>query len=432
MMNAECNARLGRTTVTERDPAADAELLLASEATASLAAQSASEEQTLERKPRPAATIADDGEEASRRLQALARELEQERRLVETLERDLQAERRRVEILERDREQGLQRPAPGTPRVSVIIPVHNGSRTIAEALDSVFTQTFDAYEVIVVNDASRDECLEVLESYGPRIRLVSLMENRGQSAARNLGASLAQGEYLAFLDQDDVWYPRKLERQVAILDQHPEVGLVYSDLDEVDEQGHYKTLTVHRSYGMGHPKPSLVTIVIEDLFVLPSTVVCRKRSFEKAGGFDERLIGYEDDDLWIRMWPLCRFDYLPEALVKWRIHRNSSSESPLMERSRQIFYQKLMSHFADDPFMQGVVRKRFYTVYGSRGTQLLRRGEKTRARAHYWMALRNRPYAPLMVCRWLSTFFPYRIVRMTDAAWQRVKSFMPFDRGRKG
>jgi glycosyltransferase involved in cell wall biosynthesis len=432
MMNAECNARLGRTTVTERDPAADAELLLASEATASLAAQSVGKEQTLERKPRPAATIADDGEEASRRLQALARDLEQERRLVETLKRALQAERRRVEILEHDREQGLQRPAPGTPRVSVIIPVHNGSRTIAEALDSVFTQTFDAYEVIVVNDASRDECLEVLENYGPRIRLVSLMENRGQSAARNLGASLAQGEYLAFLDQDDVWYPRKLERQVAILDQHPEVGLVYSDLDEVDEQGHYKTLTVHRSYGMGHPKPSLVNIVIEDLFVLPSTVVCRKRSFEKAGGFDERLIGYEDDDLWIRMWPLCRFDYLPEALVKWRIHRNSSSESQLMERSRQIFYQKLMSHFANDPFMRGVVRKRFYNVYGSRGTQLLRRGEKTRARAHYWMALRNRPYAPLMLCRWLSTFFPYRIVRMTDAAWQRVKSFMPFDRGHKG
>jgi glycosyltransferase involved in cell wall biosynthesis len=330
------------------------------------------------------------------------------------------------------REQGPRQLAPGAPRVSVIIPVYNGSRTIAEALDSVFSQTFDAYEVIVINDASQDHPVELLESYGSRIKLVSLMENRGQSAARNLGASLAQGEYLAFLDQDDVWYPRKLERQVGILDQHPEVGLVYSDLDEVDEEGHYKTLAVHRFYAMGHPKPSLVTIVVDDLFILPSTVVCRKCLFEKVGGFDEHLIGYEDDDLWIRMWPVCRFAYLPEALAKWRVHRASTSESPLMERSRRIFYQKLMNDFAGDPLMQAVVKRRFYNVYGSRGTQLLRRGEKTRARAHYWMALRNRPYAPLMFCRWLSTLFPYRIVRMTDAAWQRVKSFMPFGQGRKG
>lgn len=330
------------------------------------------------------------------------------------------------------REQGLLQPAPGAPRVSVVVPVHNGSRTLAEALDSVFTQTFAAYEVIVVNDASRDHCLEILESYGPRIKLVSLTENRGQSAARNLGASLAQGEYLAFLDQDDVWYPRKLERQVAILDQHPEVGLIYSDLDEVDEQGHYKTLAVHRSYSMGHPKPSLVTIVVDDLFILPSTVVCRKYLFEKVGGFDEQLIGYEDDDLWIRMWPVCRFAYLPEPLAKWRVHRASTSESPLMERSRQIFHQKLINSFVGDPLMQAVVKRRFYNVYGSRGTQLLRRGEKARARAHYWMALRNRPCAALMLCRWASTFFPYRIIRMTDAAWQKLKSLAPVDRGHKG
>ena len=311
-------------------------------------------------------------------------------------------------------------------QVSVIIPVYNGSRTIAEALDSVFCQTFDDYEVIVVNDASPDNSVEILESYGSRIKLVSLTENRGQSAARNLGASLAQAELLAFLDQDDVWYPRKLECQVALLDQHPEVGLVYSDLDEVDEECHYKTLAVHRSYAMGHPKLSLVHVIIGDLFILPSTVLCRKRWFEKVGGFDECLMGYEDDDLWIRMWPTCRFAYVPEALAKWRVHRTSSSESLLMERSRQIFYQKLMSQFANDPYMQGVVRKRFYSVYRSRGTQLLRRGEKTRARAHYWMALRNRPCAASMLCRWAFTFLPRRLIRLTDSAWQKLKSLPLF------
>jgi len=319
-----------------------------------------------------------------------------------------------------------EQSAPGTPRVSVVVPVYNGARTVAETLDSVFSQTFDDYEVIVVDDASKDHSLEILETYGSQIRLVSLTENRGQSAARNLGAALAKGSCLAFLDQDDVWYPRKLEHQVAMLDQHPEVGFVYSDLDEVDGNGHYKTLTVHRAYAMGHPRSSFVTLIVQDSFILPSTVVCRKYWFEKVGGFDERLIGYEDDDLWIRMWPLCRFAYLPEALVKWRVHRASASESPLMERSRKIFYEKLVTTFANDPFMLAAVERRFYSVYGSRGTQLLRRGEKTRARTHYWMALRSRPYATLMLCRWGSTFFPYPLVRMIDAAWQRMKSLTPF------
>lgn len=327
--------------------------------------------------------------------------------------------------MDTERKQRRERPTPATPLISVIIPVYNGSRTVAETLDSVFAQTFDAYEVIVVDDASKDHSLEILETYGSQIRLVSLTENRGQSAARNLGASLAKGSYLAFLDQDDVWYPRKLERQVAMLDQCPEVSLVYSDLDEIDDKGHYKTLSIHRSYAMGHPKPSFVTLIAQDIFILPSTVVCRKHWFEKVGGFDERLIGYEDDDLWIRMWPLCRFAYLPEALVKWRVHRTSTSESPLMERSRRIFHQKLVQTFADDPLMQAVVKRRFYNVYGGRGTQLLRRGEKTRARMHYWMALRSRPYAALMLCRWGSTFFPYPLVRMIDATWQRIKSLTP-------
>lgn len=311
-------------------------------------------------------------------------------------------------------------PVPA-PRVSVIVPVYNGARTLREALQSVLGQTYDRYEIIAVNDGSSDDSMEVLESFGPKIRVVSLDRNGGQSAARNLGASMARGEYLAFLDQDDAWYAHKLERQVAILDGNPELGLSYTDVDEMDSEGKYRVLGVHAAYAMGHPKSSLVHILIGDLFILPSTVVCRKRWFDAVGGFDGSLSGYEDDDLWIRMWRVCRFHYFPEALTRWRIHPQSSSETPRMERSREIFLDKLMRTYGDDPFMRGVVLRRTYNVYRTRGTQLLRRGEARRARRHYWSALRSRPWDGMVLARLSCTFLPAPAFRVVDAVWRRLK-----------
>ena len=306
------------------------------------------------------------------------------------------------------------------PRVSVIVPVYNGAKTVAEALQSVFAQSYKDYEVIVVNDGSTDSSTEVVDGFGDKIRLISLDQNGGQSAARNLGAAQARGEYLAFLDQDDVWYPHKLEWQVAVLNENPEVGLVYSDLDEIDREGRYKTLEVHKAFGMTHPKTSLVWALINDLFILPSTVVCRKECFGQVGGFDTRLSGYEDDDLWVRLWPVCRFHYIPKALTKWRIHLSSSSETSLMEKSRTVFFQKLMDTYGGDPYMRSVVTQRCYSVYKTRGTQLIRRGEARRARLHYLNALRTRPDA-LMLLRLACTFVPAPVFRYVDGAWRKLK-----------
>ncbi len=313
------------------------------------------------------------------------------------------------------------------PRVSVIVPVYNGAKTVAEALQSVFAQSYKDYEVIVVNDGSTDSTAEVLAGFGDKIRLISLGQNGGQSAARNLGASQARGDYLAFLDQDDIWYTHKLEWQVAVLDDNPELGLVYSDLDEIDEQGRYKTWEVHKTFGMSHPKTSLVSVLINDVFILPSTVVCRKECFAQVSGFDTRLSGYEDDDLWIRLWPVCRFHYIPKALIKWRIYLSSSSETALMERSRKIFFQKLIDSYGDDPFMRSVVTQRSYNVYKNRGTQLIRRGEARRARLHFLNALRSRPHALMLLPRLACTFLPAPVFRYVDAAWRKLKH-AEFDR----
>ena len=102
-------------------------------------------------------------------------------------------------------------------KVSVIIPVYNGAATIGRALASVFAQTFTDYEIVVVNDGSTDDTASVLAGYGDKIRTI-LLTNSGPSAARNAGVSASSGEYLAFLDDDDEWMPRKLELSIPVLD----------------------------------------------------------------------------------------------------------------------------------------------------------------------------------------------------------------------
>ena len=121
------------------------------------------------------------------------------------------------------------------PRVSVIIPTFNCARFLERAMQSVFAQTYVDYEMIVVDDGSTDETKDLIACRGEKLQYL-YQTNRGLPSARNLGVSKSSGEFLAYLDADDMWYPHKLERQVAYLDSHPECGFVHSDLTLVDEK----------------------------------------------------------------------------------------------------------------------------------------------------------------------------------------------------
>src|SRR5579864_1877976 len=122
------------------------------------------------------------------------------------------------------------------PRVSVIIPIYNGAATIERALKSVFEQTFSDFEIVVVDDGSTDDTPSVLAKFGDRIRMI-LQSNRGFPGARNAGAAASRGDFIALIDHDDQWLPRKLELTVAALDSDPGASLVYSDLFVVNEAG---------------------------------------------------------------------------------------------------------------------------------------------------------------------------------------------------
>ena len=189
-------------------------------------------------------------------------------------------------------------------RVSVIIPVYNGEAHIERAVESVRAQTFAAYEVLIVDDGSRDRSLEVARACAARdpdrVRVLQHPGgvNRGVAAARNLAARDARGEFLAFLDADDAWLPGKLEQQVAFLDRHPELGLSITRATIVREGAGHRFIPGKEVLGdrpASRPRTVLIQVMSCQLNFVFSTVMVRTAHFREAGGFIEDL-PYQSED----------------------------------------------------------------------------------------------------------------------------------------
>ncbi|MFX4303563.1 glycosyltransferase family 2 protein [Alicyclobacillus tolerans] len=253
-------------------------------------------------------------------------------------------------------------------KISAVIPVYNGEKFIIEAINSVLNQTKKPIELIIVDDGSTDGSefiLKDIKSETIEIKIIKT-ENGGQSRARNLGVNISKGDYIAFLDQDDVWYENHLEILSKPFYNCNNIGWVYSDLDECDKNGLIITKNFLSTLPIKHPKKKLADLLSNDMFILPSASLINKKAFLSVGGFDERLSGYEDDDLFLRMFRN-GFDnyFIPKALSKWRIYNESTSYSYRMAKSRRIYAEKLINNFPDDYFMgrnwvRDCIAPRFY------------------------------------------------------------------------
>jgi glycosyltransferase involved in cell wall biosynthesis len=239
--------------------------------------------------------------------------------------------------------------------VSVIIDNYNYGRYLSEAIDSVLSQTYPHLELVVVDDGSTDNGPDLVAKMACE-HDISLIrkQNGGQASARNLGIAHARTPLIALLDQDDVWYPNHLEELIKPFREvrYPELGWVYSNLDEIDRAGRMVTRScLDQKPEIQHPKRSLAGCLTTDMFILPTSSLINRQAFEAAGGFDERLVGYEDDDLFLRMFRL-GYDnvYLNKALARWRIFSGSASYSPRMGRSRMIYLRKLIDLFPPGDF----------------------------------------------------------------------------------
>lgn len=215
-------------------------------------------------------------------------------------------------------------PRKISPKVTVIIPCYNREDFIVQTVESVLDQTYPNIELIVVDDGCTDSSRQILEGYDKRIILLNHpgRANKGQSAAINLGLRKASGEYVAILDSDDLFAFEKIEKQVAFLECHPEVGLVYSNGHAIDEKGE----RLYRFYRPSHDEPSDPNRVLLDCyFLMPNNSLVRRKVLEEAGEFDESLRSGQDHDMAIRISEVARLAFFDEDLFYYRRHPNSIS-----------------------------------------------------------------------------------------------------------
>jgi glycosyltransferase involved in cell wall biosynthesis len=223
--------------------------------------------------------------------------------------------------------------------VSVVIPAHNSAPYLPEALETVFSQSYPAREIIVVDDGSTDETESLLRLYDGRITALR-QENRGPSAARNAAIRRARGEYVAFLDADDRWNEDKLRRQVEFLKSRPHLGLVFSDMREFSRNGvHTESLVGKSKYReeimTGSPIREAAGKLMVENFIPTSAVTARRSCLVQAGLFDEKLRASEDRELWSRVAALSEIACMPVVLGEKRVHGfNSSSNAEVTLRSR--------------------------------------------------------------------------------------------------
>lgn len=235
--------------------------------------------------------------------------------------------------------------------ISVVIPTYNYARYLPEAIDSVLAQTYAPLEVIVVDDGSTDGTPEVLAAYGAKIRSIR-QENQGVAAARNTGVSAARGEYIALLDSDDVWLPRKLELQMPRFEATPSLGFVHCGAETFDGE---RTLDVHVEGMEGWVGEAILRL---DRVVIPvpgSGTVIPKRVIEEVGGFDVRLPPSDDWDLCYRIAARYPIAFVPEVLVRYRLHGGGIHLNiPKMENAMLLSLGKAFD--SPDPVVQRLRR----------------------------------------------------------------------------
>ncbi len=227
------------------------------------------------------------------------------------------------------------------PLVSIIIPSYNAEKYVREAVDSALAQTHKGTEVVVVDDGSTDNTREVLRPYteAGRIKYVH-QANKGLAGARNAGIESSSGDYVAFLDADDIFLPDKVEEQVGALEANKDYGVCYSDLLHFDNSGKL----YHHRYK--YPSGEIFEPLLHKQFINPLTVMARREIFEKYGYFDESLRRSEDWDMWLRLAHAgVKFYFLDKPLAKYRIQNNdnlsATGSEPEMKEKNLLIFERL-------------------------------------------------------------------------------------------
>lgn len=221
--------------------------------------------------------------------------------------------------------------------ISVIIPAFNAEAFLAKAINSVLAQTVPVFEIIVIDDGSKDRTAAIAQGYGASVRVIS-QKNQGVARARNHGVEVSTGELIAFLDADDAWAPSKIEMQVRAMNASPEAVLCYTRLLELNLDGSESPSpfedprNIHKALRIGNPA------------IPPSSVLVRREPLERTGGFNPKRNGSEDWEMWLNLRQIGPFCAVEEPLTHYQINVTglSSNAETLYEHTVQLLDSLLL------------------------------------------------------------------------------------------
>jgi glycosyltransferase involved in cell wall biosynthesis len=264
------------------------------------------------------------------------------------------------------------------PKVSVIIPTHNRAEFLRSAITSVLKQTFQDFEIIIIDDASKDHTREVITNFNDtRIKVIHNQVSKGAAGSRNIGIMNTDCEYIAFLDDDDEWLQEKLKIQTCLLDNSAqEIGGVCTGCFTIEKAS-------GRVLSIDNPE---MKDIYKGNFITTSSILLRRKCFKKCGLFDENMPTSSDYDMWIRISKNFSFKVVKKALVNYYVHENSLT----LNNEKKIKGLEILFRKHDDLF------KKDYKEYGRQylmlGVHYCYKGEMRKGRKAFSKSIRMNPF----------------------------------------
>ena len=270
--------------------------------------------------------------------------------------------------------------------ISVVIPLYNAEKYIGDTLESVFEQTYNTFEIIVVNDGSTDSSLDVVKKYSD-VTVIS-QENQGEAAARNKGVALSKGDFIAFMDHDDLWEPDKLKIQMEYFNDNPQVGLVYSQYTS------FKNGKILRTRPQNGHSGWIFTKLLYKSIIQASTVMVKRECLDVVGPYDEAFAFADEYDMFLRISKEFQCGFVDKGLTRYRVHETNASKNVFrFDKENLGVYKKTYNNFTDlDGKQKKILRKRIarYSMKVAEG--LYSQGKREEAREYQKEALNYLPF----------------------------------------
>jgi teichuronic acid biosynthesis glycosyltransferase TuaG len=248
------------------------------------------------------------------------------------------------------------------------MPAYNSESTILDSVNSVLSQSYQNWELVIVNDGSRDRTLEIVDDISktePRIVVLNLTENKGLSNARNQGIAISTGDLIAFLDSDDLWHPQKLEMQLKFHDETPSCKISHTDFEIFNEMGKVKTPFKYFSLLFFKKSGDLFHQLMYTNSIGILTVMMEKRLFNEFKGFDTGMWGMEDQDFWLRISKGgVHFHYINKVLAAYRISPNGMMKNLVKYKLTYKYFIKKHKEIMSRNGTYNMAKAFYYRFFG--------------------------------------------------------------------